>query len=353
MFYALFYAGTGLFAFPGFTPYIPDRSGEYVYYRDYTFARESYTGFLVYDEKTFAARYYAPADRVKKLPEKSVEIYFTLDPSLDHIELTGERIATAITPEDTEIVNYLHDMVYEFTSRRAKAGTVDPSTTELFGNKAYMDSGRAVLQNFPQFSGKVELLFDYLIPLFNLKKITADDNSVVFQIVTTGVLRSSDDTSFSTFDGLPQTFTDQHREWKQDKNSKKAVYMTSDNQTITIDSSWKQSMDNLWLLGDTAILSAASVKESQGDRLLRMMLQSTENSYISWGNLSIRKEENKYLVDSIFFQPESKNVTRNFKVVTERKNGVYCILLLTVFNTIYQTNHQYFDTILKNYKAGE
>ena len=69
-----------LSALPGFSPSISDVPGEFVYYQDKTFERESYIGFLMYDEKTYAARYYAPFDPKKSAPEMNVRVYVTLDP---------------------------------------------------------------------------------------------------------------------------------------------------------------------------------------------------------------------------------------------------------------------------------
>ena len=47
------------FAIPGVEAVFPISSGEYVYYRDYTFPTETYIGFLQYDDGTLAIRYYA------------------------------------------------------------------------------------------------------------------------------------------------------------------------------------------------------------------------------------------------------------------------------------------------------
>ena len=72
---ALFLSVSSLFPLPGFPPYIQELPGQYVYYEDKTFQRKSYFGLLQFDEKTFAARYYAPFDAKEKKPETDVEIY--------------------------------------------------------------------------------------------------------------------------------------------------------------------------------------------------------------------------------------------------------------------------------------
>ena len=56
IFAVLSMAVMSLFAVPGFESYLPDASGQYVYYRDYSFTRESYIGILTYDEATYQVR---------------------------------------------------------------------------------------------------------------------------------------------------------------------------------------------------------------------------------------------------------------------------------------------------------
>ena len=84
-FFAFVFASAALFfevfALPGVDSYLPDTSGEYVYYKDNTFARESYIGFLFYDESAYSARYYAPANTEKMLPEKDVAILLSVNPN--------------------------------------------------------------------------------------------------------------------------------------------------------------------------------------------------------------------------------------------------------------------------------
>jgi len=67
LFAAALFAAANLFA-------LPDASGEYVYYRDSSFNRESYIGFLYYDDSTYEARYYAPP--TESLAEKNIDMLF-------------------------------------------------------------------------------------------------------------------------------------------------------------------------------------------------------------------------------------------------------------------------------------
>jgi hypothetical protein len=334
-------------ALPGFSPYIDDVSGEYVYYRDYTFSRTVYVGFLYYNDSAYAVRYYAPEDAGAKLPARSLEIFFSLDPRADHVELTGERIVGSVTPDDTDTINYMHDIFYELNSRRIKAGAVLPAGAV---------TGKTVKDDFPQFGGAVTVEYDCLVPLFNVKKITSADGSVLFQVVTGGALHSSEDTAFTVFTGVPDKYVDRTHVFSRDNGAKPKKVVTTDGQTITLDSQWVQAMDNLWLLGDTAIVSAAVIPVPGGaasDKadyvVLRRMLQSTKDSYVNWSDISLAFGKKQYIINSVFVQPESNTVTRTFRILTKKYGGGYYFFTLSVFNNIYQTNRSYFDGIIGGY----
>lgn len=332
------------FALPGFTPYIADRSGEYVYYRDYTFNRESYIGFLAYDDSTYAIRYYAPADYENEFLDINILLYFSVDPSLPYLKMTGERIASAITPEQTDIVNYLHDLLYDFNSRRIKAGDVSPNSADLFSKKSYRDAGLSLAQDYPQFGGEVRILFDYLVPLFNIKKIISNDNKVLLEVVMFGMLQSSNDTSFSSFSGISSDNTNSSRNWKANTALAKKEASTSDGQKISLDEGWSSPMESLWLLGDEAIISMSHT-EANVHQLLRMTLQNA-----TWQNLSLTKNDDSYTVSSIYYQPDTKAAMYSSRVITNRQD-TFAVFLLTVFNEVYDKNRSYFDAIVKSYKA--
>ena len=48
----IFILCVSVFSLPGYKENLPTESGEYVFYRDFTFAQETYLGFLYYDEGT-------------------------------------------------------------------------------------------------------------------------------------------------------------------------------------------------------------------------------------------------------------------------------------------------------------
>ena len=165
----IFVISLSAFSLPGFEENLPTESGEYVYYRDFTFAKETYIGFLYYSEDSIGVRCFSDGNF-------DVTILFSLDKSKDYIELTGERIVTQVTPKDVEIVNYIHDMVYELSSRRKK---VQNEFLTLKEQNSPVTKQFVVDQDFVQFGGQVQIVFDGSIPVFNLESITDNRETVI------------------------------------------------------------------------------------------------------------------------------------------------------------------------------
>ena len=117
------------FALPGIKYYLPDSSGEYVYYTDNTFTTPSIIGFLYYDDTNYAIRYYAPANFDQKIPEKDITIYITIDSEDPGVVLTGEKIVGASDNEDIDIINYMHDLLYQLSKVRSQVSLTDSNET--------------------------------------------------------------------------------------------------------------------------------------------------------------------------------------------------------------------------------
>ena len=355
-------------ALPGFKPYINDISGEYVYFQDKTFSRESYVGFLTFDESTYEARYFAPKNEKAKLPEKEIKVYFTLNPNADHVELTGERIDSGISQEDTEIVNYIHDMIYELTARRIKAGNIVPGQNTVEGLD-FLHTGIRVDDNFPQFGGDVSIIYDFLVPLFNIKLIESNAAEAQFFVVSAGRITSAGDTAFDLFKGFPAKYSGKNHKFKKNKKAESVVYTMEDGQSVTLDSNWTQSMDNLWLLGDAALISMGTIPENAlvsvenspkvSPFILRQLLLSNSSSYVDWRSIYIQDyakyvrnddlNSSTYTVNAMIYQPSTSNLTKNIKIISKKESG-YCFFTITAYDNVYARNEKYFNDILKTYK---
>ena len=331
-------------ALPGFTPYIEDASGEYVYYEDKTFTRKSYVGFLRYDEATYAARYYAP--KTNKDAPLSVTIFVTVDPSADYMKITGEKQIAQGSPRDGEIVNYLEDMLYTLNAHRIKAGSIA------------RENERIVPDDIMQFGGDVVVEYDYLIPLFNLKRIArGSDMSMLFDVVTVGKLASSSDAAFSNFSGLPESYADKKKSPRKKTQAKKTAF-SFDGQKVDADDAWVQKMDNMWMLGDDAVISMASLPKSVGDTprsealMIRRLLEGNGTSYADWRYVSVRNADRSCTLGAVFYDGAKKKAARIVRKLTKMSDGSYAFFTLSVFEDAYSADKSYFDRIVDSYTVS-
>ena len=335
------------FALPGFTPYVPDTVGEYVWYRDSYFERESYIGLLSYDEQTYQIRYYAPASRDLVLPETNLAILFTINPESDFFDMTGEKIITEIDPygDDVDILNYLHDLLYEFSARRIKLD--DLQGTEIFSS-----------QEFDQFGGKVTMCFDSLIPLFNLKQILGPANEVIFSCITFGRILNSEDTSFEDFKGLV-TAQEYHAPTKTKIKGKAKKYKIEDGQQITLDSNWTQQMENCWMYGEEAFITIATIPHYFEDQplndlfIMRRILESTDGSYNDIETAEFKFDVKKYTIRIIVrsSQPDNNRIVYVVKqITTDPSKEINSYLSLAAYEDSYLEKSSYYTKLLKTFK---
>lgn len=334
-----------IFALPGLSDPIPDTSGEYAYYKDSSFARESYVGIVYYNDTTYAFRYYAPANIEGGLEEKDITLYFTIDNEVDFLSLTGERIEGSTSNSDTDIINYLHDIFYEFTARRQK----------FTFTKGLTSSSK---QDFEQFGGNVTITFNKLVPIFNIESIKAADGKEVFTLQTLGRLVSSDDKSFSAFKGLPIAPKDKERNFTLSKKSKSSKAQF-EGLSVNIDSSWEQKMENIWALGDASLLTLMKFQLPQdyADKeelfeclILRSLSEGSNSVYPIWKFQSLEQKKGKFSASNLIYQAENADLTRSFIILNKNKDKSYSLLSITVFDSIYQKNASYFKKIVKSFK---
>lgn len=331
-----------LWSMPGFESYFPDASGEYVYYQDNTFLRESYLGILYYNESTLQVRYYSPADTKKKLPENDISILFSINPDSPHWEMTGERILSTITPnsDDVTIVNYLHDMLYEFSAHRILVNNLNDRDIEI-------------PQEFPQFGGNVLINYDCTIPIFNIKEIKSLDGQTKLKICTTGRLIDNSDHSFDEFKGFPiETYKKGRKHYKKSE----PVEYVFNNQSILLDERWQNPMDNFWTLDNDSIISMGTLPPVNKDKkiaenfLLRKMIQSTESSFVNFDTLEIDSTNKGITIKSEIYQPNTGKTVINYKFLTYKDDSDYIdFFSIATFKQPWLDNIKYYEEIIESY----
>lgn len=339
------FLSVSVFALPGFSSVVHDIPGEYVYYRDLSFENESYVGFLTYDEKTYSARYFSPAKPKQNLPEKDIQIFFTINPKSDHLELTGEKVLGIqfLGEDGLQIVNYLHDLLYEFNSRRIKNSVI---------------ASLRSTEDFAQFGGSVQIEWNAIIPLFNLESIYSEnDAKKMFYVSTIGRINSTEDKSFENFKGFPSDFKEKkHKSKISRKTGTEKVELNGF--VFSVYSDWERHAENMFTLGDFAVLfetpafensaSENKVPEKNLDFIKRRFLLSSGQNYIDFANLKFA--DNAFSAD--YYNFETGNVTKSFKkFLKNEKSGSYEYFSLSVFRDVYEKNKKYFDKIAESFES--
>lgn len=338
-----------LSAVPGVKDFLPTESGQYVYYKDATFQREAYVGFLQYDEARYAIRYYAPENTKTGQKEEQIELFLTVDTEKDYILMTGERIVAKEANENTATLNYLHDLFYEFASQRKKVNGAN------FKGSSAVPFSVQKTENIALFGGEVSLTYDYLIPLFNLRSITNKNGEKQFTAVTMGKLASSSDNSFSSFTGIPPLPSSAIQTAAQPTvpKTKANKINTSDKAFSEMEAKCVQIADNFWFWESEALMYSDSLPvDSEALKgkpyglyrfLARTLLCSTNKTLVNLATQNI-KIQNKCLVLSTYaYDLESKRYVFDVKIIAAKKNGAPDITGLTLYADYYNINKDYFD----------
>lgn len=337
-------------ALPGFKPYIQDFPGDYVFYRDYSFKSETYVGFLYYGNSAYSAKIITLKDEKSKNLEKSVSIYFTVDESKDFMEFTGEKVISMPTEDDIHLVNYLHDLIYDFNSKRIKTGKVD-SENVIYDEKDFLNSGYETSDFLTKFGGDVKILYDWVIPLFNLKSIKDFSENVQFEVATVGRISSSENNEFDNFKGFSKKSAKNN--FKIPKKAEK-IDVKLENAELKIDSNWNHIMENVWFLKDKAgiFLSKLQAKDLNIDFIFKQMLMNPVNSFYNWKNFSVKKDSDSFLIDGLVFDSDKKRNSKNLiKVIKNPQNeNEFYSFNSSIFESAFKKNEKYFYQIRDNFK---
>lgn len=216
------------------------------------------------------------------------------------------------------------------------------------------ESGTAVIErDFPLFGGNTTITFNDIIPIFNIESIKDVRGREIFYAECIGRLASSDDKSFAEYPGYDGVPKDKSRNFRRRRSD--TVNVSYGGQEAALDAAWTQSMDNLWFLGDAAMLSMAEVPVPAGERhALRTLARRYSEGIATYALFRHRTEETAPSVCRLMnvFVDGEENVTRDFKILTQREDGGISVLTLTVFDSVYKKNRSYFRKILESYSVN-
>ncbi len=345
----LLFTSFALFAIPGVDDIIPTESGQFVYYRDYSFTTETYIGFLQYDKGSYAIRYYAPNPEIGS---SEIELLITIDKNLSYVLMTGERIISDVTMNDNTTINYLHDLFYEFSARRKKVTFPVIASTDLEKLRSLantlQDSKLEKNEDFFQYGGDVTMEYDFSIPIFNVRSIKSNDKAIL-EAVTMGQLMESSDTSFSDFKGFSNI---------PSKNVNTTLKQTN------MESLWEEKEPNFWFINDDALLYSYDVEMTQEfftdqsygifDFFARKLSISISPSYVYLPAQSVYKSNNSLIVSNVIYLPQSNTYTQDTKIINapvQNTGGVslYSLTSISAFYDFFYANEDYFQEKIESF----
>ncbi|WP_428770318.1 hypothetical protein V1L52_00400 [Treponema sp. HNW] len=338
---------SSLYALPGVKDFLPTESGQYVYYRDSTFTQPVYVGFLQYDEGNYAMRYYAPE---AQSGSKEITLFFTLDTEKDYVNMTGEKIEQVLQPEDTPTVNYLHDLFYEFSAHRKKIAPEKLAGKSAIPNKAEQNAEIRI------FGGETLIVYDYLIPLFNIREIRTRNKKTLFTAVTAGQLVSAEDKSFFNFKGFPQdkkeqAFTLSAADTISAKIKGKNT-PPSTAETEQMDGEYKALADNLGFWGSDALMYTDFVKSPADffkDKtytlihlLARNLFFASEGTYTEAERQSIAESEGLFILVNRSYDSQTRRFYVNIKTVKQTEADQCAVTSFSSSIDYYNAHSAYF-----------
>lgn len=321
-------------------------AGGYVIYRDYTWKKEAYTGFLKYDETTYMAFVNCPGEDIL------AEIYFTLEESPEPgrlPEITGSHIEKG--GDDVFSINYLIELFDGL--RRARMET----DFSGFPQKVEKDFVVALL------GGNVVFSYSPLVTVFNLFSVKGETGNPLLELVESGyVYDEAEGVSLSGYTGAPKLKEKKSRIRKAGKAA--PVTVQTGVIEMSLDADWEevsipgsQSGERAFFyLKDKGFISFTLVNvpffdtlENPEIDLSRRMVSSVYGSrYFLPSSLKIDiSTEKKIKLDSYIYTSAERKWFYSGHMLFPLGDNVFAKVSMTVPLEYYLGNKTYFDNLFR------
>lgn len=312
---------------------VETNSGDYVLYKDFTFASPSWVGFLKYDDATYASMLYTPSER------RRICVLFSVSTDGKKMELMGQNLTTKIdlsNNADVEAVNYLMQLLpdlYKWGISAEESKTVQiKGNQKKFSNIAYLN-GTITVNRVPT------------VPLFGIESITGTNSGKkvdLLKLVQIGTVNN--DTEFFNL-VLPHE-KEQEPSLKLDTKAKK-LSLRFAQKNIVISEQWVNQGGNFYLLDNSALLTITELQNAQNIpviELVKLFCTSDSNRTVLLDKLVLTGTEKKLsLVNEIYdTQTQAINIDKKYVFFSDNQ---YTIVSLTVKKADYYAHKKYFDSL--------
>lgn len=323
--------------------------GEFVFYRDYSWKAPTWTGFLRYDDSTYAGMLITPSTGT------NVSILFRGETSSGAFVLTGQKIISKITNDDVPAVNYLMKLIADMHSWKAVANTKgipldNPERSSLLPSQVSTTCEASM------FGGEVQLIHAAEIPVFALLSLYSPDGKPQMVLERSGMIQDGKDADFFAFN--PRAGAKESKTFTLKANSA-AKEILGEDVRFSLDDQWIAVAENIFFLDDTAMLvvdtldvvSIGIPEDNLPVFLVRYFSSSTRYIWASPEKTRVSGSGKRFRIDNVFYDAESGFRNYDIKLcIPESNKKSVCIVSMTVGETAYQENRAYFDAILSSVK---
>ncbi len=314
------------------------RSGDYVVYRDYTWEKATWIGFLYYDDSTYGAFLVTPESGSK------VSLLFRVETVEGQMILTGQNIISKITQDDVMAVNYLMTLLPDMYAWRLSAGTVKTDRPPLLPPLV----SKVLVK--PEFGGEVVLNYASEVPVFNMQDMVSSAGKPVLSLARMGHIQAGEEESFFGFVPVPEL---KEGAALSVPSSRKSEVKTVDGVKVNLDDQWTMVADNTFFLGDAAalIVDTIDLTEQKIDQknlpvsLVRLFSLSSKSSWALPPSLSVTGTAKKIRIANTFYDMTTGAANRDIKLCMPLAKGKCTIISLSVSETAYRANKAYFDSL--------
>lgn len=311
-------------------------SGDYVIYRDYSWKAPTWIGFLYYNDETYGA--FIRSDSQGK--ETTISILFSTRIEKGSLVLTGQKIISPVTPDDTVKVNYLMTLLPTLYSCKTF-----PRATRLPFGRTHTH------KKIEAFGGKTDLDFHSFIPLFHLNTLTDAKKMLLLELIETGSVKGGKDADFYGY--TPIELKTEKNTFQRNRSAKKETVYVSDI-PLYLDSQWKKIADNSFLCGNAAFLTVStatipSIKEvsllEAQEHLIKVLTASSPYAKVLCAHTTINGTHEAFTVNQFIYDVESRRISKDIKRCIKQQDSSFTVISLTVDSAAYSAEKAYFNAL--------
>lgn len=312
-------------------------SGDYVIYRDYSWKEPTWIGFLYYNDETYGA-FIRTGTHEKG---QTISLLFSGKTEKRQFVLTGQKIMSPITPDDTVKVNYLMTLLPKLYERK----TFPSAEKALFGETT-------VQGHIEEFGGAVLLDFRSFIPLFHLHTLKNTKTGTILELIEIGSIKGNGESLFYSYS--PEEPKQTKNLFFLNKNAKKETVYVS-NIPLHLDNQWKKIADNSFLCGNAAFLTITTVTIpvvkninplSAQEQLLRFFTASSPYAKTLFAYTTITGTKGVFTVEQYIYDTKTKKTSKDIKQCIKNKDASITVISLTVDSAAYSAEKEYFNKIV-------